>query len=235
LHPLEIRRLSAGYGKAWVLAGVNITFSEGINSIIGPNGAGKSTLFRCLSRLISYQGEISFLGVSLSNLNPDKIVKMGIVQCPEGRLLFPEMSVFENLEMGSYLIKDSNQVQASLEDVFTLFPVLKKRVKQLAGTLSGGEQQMLAIGRSMMSKPKLLLLDEPSFGLSPIVKENVAEGIKEIANKGIWILLNEQDTSVAMNVAETFFIIDTGQIVFEGSRESLMQNDILMETYLGAV
>jgi branched-chain amino acid transport system ATP-binding protein len=160
---------------------------------------------------------------------------MGIVQCPEGRLLFPEMSVFENLEMGSYLIKDSNQVQASLEDVFTLFPVLKKRVKQLAGTLSGGEQQMLAIGRSMMSKPKLLLLDEPSFGLSPIVKENVAEGIKEIANKGIWILLNEQDTSVAMNVAETFFIIDTGQIVFEGSRESLMQNDILMETYLGAV
>lgn len=234
MYLLELRHLTARYGKTVVLRNLDLAVAQGeITSIIGPNGAGKTTLFRSISGQIAYEGEIFFIGNSLKSMKPEKIVQEGVIQCPEGRLLFPGMSVLDNLEMGAYLRKDRLRVGEDLEYIFSLFSVLRERRNQLAGTLSGGEQQMLAIGRSIMSRPKLLMLDEPSFGLSPLMKEFVSENIKIICKKGQNILLNEQDTTVAMEIAEKFCILDNGKIVFEGTKDVLLMNKILRETYLG--
>ena len=233
MHLLEIRDLITGYGKVVVLRNLNLVVEEGeIAAIIGPNGVGKTTLFHSISGLLPYDGEILFAGAPLSGMKPKQIIREGLIQCPEGRWLFPGMSVLDNLEVGAHLTKNKAEVRKNLEIVFSMFPILGDRKKQMAGTLSGGEQQMLAIARSLMSKPKLLMLDEPSFGLSPLIKSFLCENIKKLTMKGQNVLLNEQDTNVAMNIANKFFILDGGKIVFGGFKHLLLENETLKKTYL---
>lgn len=242
---LEVDNLTVQYDGAIALNNISIKVEKGeFVGVVGPNGAGKSTLLKAISGILrefqrgrreraSISGTILFEKEKIEKLKPWKVVKKGIVLCPERRRLFPEMSVYENITMGSYLRKDKDQVKKDLERVYQLFPILKERKDQMAQTLSGGEGQMLAIARALMSKPKLLMIDEPSLGLAPLVKQKVFESIKEVWSSGITILLVEQDASIALNLANRAYVITHGRIAAQGTREELMKNEDIREMYIG--
>ena len=232
---LEVKDLTVYYDGALALNSASLVVEDGkFISVVGPNGAGKTTLLRAISGLEEPDsGTITFDGERIDRLPAYKIVKKGIVHCPERRRPFPEMSVLENLKMGAYLRKDKEGISKALETSFALFPVLKDRSDQEARTLSGGEQQMLAVARSLMSKPKLLLIDEPSMGLAPILKDKMFDAIKKIQLSGVTVLLVEQDVSVAMGISDRIYVLAHGRIVTEGTREQLMKDRDVREIYLG--
>jgi len=234
LPQVEIRDLRVAYGKAKILEGVSMDVEpRELVSVIGPNGAGKTTLLRAISRVAEAQGSISFEGARVDHLSPVEVVKRGIIHCPERRRLFPDLSVQGNLEMGAFLRQDKEEVQKDMERMFILFPILKERRTQDARTLSGGEQQMLAIARSLMSQPKLLMLDEPSMGLAVLVKKFLAETIQEIRQNGVTILLVEQDTDLAFSVADRVYVLEHGQVALQGVPGDLVKNPYIKEIYLG--
>jgi branched-chain amino acid transport system ATP-binding protein len=232
---VEIEDLHVYYGAIHALKGVSLTVNEGeIVTLIGANGAGKSTTLRAINGLNRpRQGRIRFQGVDITGATPHSIVKSGIAQSPEGRRLFPRMSVTENLEMGAFQRSDRGNFAGDMERVFELFPRLKERRAQKAGTLSGGEQQMCAIGRALMARPKLLLLDEPSMGLAPIFVERIFEIVLEINNQGTPVLLVEQNALMALDVAQRGYVMETGRIALQGPASELKANDQVRQTYLG--
>jgi branched-chain amino acid transport system ATP-binding protein len=233
---LELKDVHIRYGVIEAVKGVNMKVNEGeVVSLIGGNGAGKTTTLRAISMVHSpYQGEILFRGRDITSLKSHDVVSLGIVQVPEGRHIFPNMSVAENLEMGAFNITGSKkESQEIIDHVFDLFPVLKERRRQAGGTLSGGEQQMLAIGRAMMGRPKLLMLDEPSMGLAPQIVEKVFEVIAEINAQGTPVLLIEQNAQMALNAAARGYVIETGEIVLDDDAKSLLGNDQVRKAYLG--
>ncbi len=232
---LEIKKLYHYYEKAKALEEINMKVEEGsLDAVIGPNGAGKSTLLKVISGLEEPdRGKIEFLGERIDGMKPHRIAKKGIAHCPERRRLFPDMSVLENLEMGAYTLKDKKKYNELLNFVFEVFPRLKERLKQRAGTLSGGEQQMLAIGRSIMANPKLLLLDEPSLGLAPKIKNFIFEVINKIKKEGTTTLLIEQDAVLAMNAAENIIVLEDGKIEMRGTKEQLIKEPRIKKVYLG--
>ena len=232
---LELRDVHAYYGNIQALKGISLTVEPGeVVTLIGSNGAGKSTTLKTISGLLRPRsGEIWFDGVRIDGTNAAAIVAMGISQSPEGRRVFPRMSVQENLEMGAFQRKRGPEVNADYERVFTLFPRLRERRTQHAGTLSGGEQQMLAIGRALMAKPRLLLLDEPSMGLAPILVEQIFDIIKEINTQGTTVLLVEQNALMALGLARRGYILETGAIVLEDEAARLAQNPEVQRAYLG--
>lgn len=234
---LELSGLSVHYGTFKALDRIHLHVEEGeLVVLLGANGAGKSTIFRTISGLNKpSEGEITFFGKSIGGLAPDRLVGAGIVQCPEGRLLFPQMTVAENLQMGGYIYRGQKRlIKKGMEEVFELFPVLKEKKDCPAGSLSGGQQQMAAIGRALMSKPKLLLLDEPSIGLAPLVVEQMFAVIQTIHHSGTTILLAEQNASAALRIADRGYVIENGKIVLEGKREELFENDEIRRAYIGA-
>ena len=230
---LEVRGITGGYGYIQILWDVSFNIKEGeVVTIIGPNGAGKTTLLKTISGLLKpWSGEIYFRGKRISGLPAYKIVAEGIALVPEGRELFPKMSVMDNLLLGSYL--SSSKRQETLEKVFDLFPVLRERRNQMAGTLSGGEQQMLAIARGLMSNPKLLMLDEPSLGIAPIVVLKIFDTIKRLNEMGVTILLVEQNVYHALELAHRGYVLERGRVVLEGERKFLIENKYVKEAYLG--
>jgi len=242
---LEVKDLTVHYNGALVLDGINLKVEDGkFVAVVGPNGAGKTTLLRAISGLVKehppgaaehphMSGTVTFDGKRVDKLKAYNVTKRGIILCPERRRPFFEMSVQENVEIGAYLRKDKEEIKKDLEWVYKLFPVLKERADQMSGTLSGGEQQMLAIARALMSKPKLLLIDEPSLGLAPKLKEEVFESIKEIQRSGVTILLVEQDVSVALDLADRIYVIAHGRIAAEGTKKELMKDTDVREIYLG--
>ena len=232
---LELQDIHSYYGNIHALKGVSFTVDDGeIVTLIGANGAGKSTTMRTIQGLLRpRQGTILLNGVALEKMHTNNIVAQGISQAPEGRQIFPRMTVLENLQMGAYQRKDKDDIRKDLERVFELFPRLKERIAQKGGTLSGGEQQMLAIGRAMMARPKVLMLDEPSMGLAPILVEQIFEIIKEINAQGTTILLVEQNAMMALSVASRGYVLETGRIVLAGTAEELKNNKQVQDTYLG--
>ncbi len=233
---LQIKDLDAGYGNVQVLKGVNLDVAEGeLVAVIGANGAGKSTLLRCISGLIKpKQGSIHFLGKDITSIPSKKIVSLGLVQVPEGRLLFPEMSVRENLALGAYSINNSEEEARLFKMVYTLFPVLQERDSQLAGTLSGGEQQMVAIGRGLMSAPKLIMLDEPSLGLAPIMVSAIFKMIVRINSEfGVSALLIEQNVKHSCEICNRAYVIENGSVVLQGKGRELLNNQHVRRAYLG--
>jgi branched-chain amino acid transport system ATP-binding protein len=232
---LEVNDLNVFYGAIHALQGISFGVGEGeIVCLIGANGAGKSTTLNTLSGLLqSRSGSVHFRGADLSLATAEEIVGRGIIQVPEGRKIFGTLTVMENLEMGAFTRSDKDEIEASLARVFKSFPRLKDRQKQLGGTLSGGEQQMLAIARGLMGKPGLLLLDEPSMGLSPILVEEIFAIVQEINRGGTSILLVEQNAQMALSVANRGYVLETGRIVLEGSGEELMHNPEVARAYLG--
>jgi branched-chain amino acid transport system ATP-binding protein len=233
---LELKNVHTYYGKIHALKGMSITVNKGeIVTLIGSNGAGKSTTLRTISGLLTpRQGEVSFDGKRIDTIPPHEIVKLGIAQSPEGRRIFPRLTVLENLEMGAYLY-DTRSVtyQTDLERVFDLFPRLRERVAQKGGTLSGGEQQMLAIGRALMTRPQVLLLDEPSMGLAPVLVEQIFEIVKAINEQGTTVLLVEQNALQALGIAHRGYVLQSGTIVIEDSAAALRANEIVQKAYLG--
>jgi branched-chain amino acid transport system ATP-binding protein len=232
---LEIRSLTVHYGKALALESVDISVRDhALVAVIGPNGAGKTTLLRALSGLVPpTSGAILFEGRTLAGLAAHRIVRLGLVHCPEGRRPFPELNVQENLLLGMPLWPSRPDAEARLVEVFQLFPRLRERAAQLAGTLSGGEQQMLAIGRALMCRPKLLLLDEPSMGLAPMIVAEVFDAIRKIRGMGVTVLLVEQNVELALEVCDMVAVLDHGRKVFEGTSAELSGNSALTEVYLG--
>ena len=231
----EIKGISVYYRKSLAIKDVTVNVPEaGVVSIIGANGAGKSTILKALVGLVPVRGgDIVFEGENLAELETADRVKRGIVLVPEGRQLFPYLSVMTNLKLGATLRRDRGGIAESLEYVFHLFPRLKERLKQNAGTLSGGEQQMLAIGRGLMANPRLLCLDEPSVGLAPIVVEQVGNVIREINKRGISVLLVEQNAHLALGVCQTGYVLEVGRVVFSGDAEAIRCSDIVKRAYLG--
>ena len=231
---LEVRDLVAGYGGVPILRGVSLTVGAGeIVAVLGANGVGKTTLNRAISGLIQCTaGEIGFAGAAIQALSPPDIVAAGLIHVPEGRKIFPNMSVRENLELGSYRRARQNRT-ANLERAFTIFPRLKERTAQLAGTLSGGEQQMLAIGRGLMAEPKLIIMDEPSLGLSPLLVEEMFTLIATIAAEGLAVMLVEQNVVQSLELASRAYVLENGAVVMEGAAEDLKRDPRLMKTYLG--
>ena len=232
---LEVKNLVVSYGAIKALRGISFSVEQGeVISLIGSNGAGKTTTLHSISNLIKKNsGSIFFEGTDITNLSADKIVKMGLIQVPEGRRVFANLSVKENLEMGAYLRKDKEQIKKDMEWGYELFPRLKERLSQLAGTLSGGEQQMLAMARALMSKPKLLLLDEPSMGLAPILVDEIFEIIKKISSAGTTILLVEQNAYKALSIANRAYILETGEITKDGKASDLINDKAVISAYLG--
>src|ERR1039457_3713456 len=232
---LTIDKLNFSYGDLKVLWNIDLEVKEGeIVSVVGANGAGKSTTLKNISRLVKpASGSITFNGENLQGLESHQVVERGIVQVPEGRKIFPEMTVLENLRMGSYIPAARKDSETNLERVFTMFPRLKEREKQLGGTMSGGEQQMLAIGRGLMSNPKLLLLDEPSLGLSPLFVKIIFEIIQEINKQGVTILLVEQNVFQSLKIASRAYVLETGRVVLTGSGQELLSNDHVKKAFLG--
>lgn len=230
---LEVNKLTVYYDKALALEDVNIHVGKGeIVTVLGPNGAGKTTLLRAISGLVKAKGNITFNQKRIDGLPPHEIVRLGIVHCPERRRVFPEMSVLDNLMLGAYLRGNKKDTIEDLERVYSLFPVLKERSNQIAKTLSGGEQQMLAIGRALMSRPKILMLDEPSLGLAPILQESIFKSINEIARSGVSILLVEQNVHQALNVADRGYVLKGGHIVTSGDKHEIMKDDYIKTVYL---
>ncbi|PKM82886.1 MAG: ABC transporter ATP-binding protein [Firmicutes bacterium HGW-Firmicutes-14] len=232
---LEVKDLVVYYGKALALEKVSLLVKENeFVALVGPNGAGKTTLLNTISGLLTpAAGEILWNNSKINGIKPSEIVRLGISQCPEGRKLAPEMTVRENLEMGAFVRKDKKKIAEDLEKTFQLFPRLKERHLQLAGTLSGGERQMVAIARSLMSRPRLLMLDEPSLGLAPIIKEKIFEVIREINSTGTTVLLVEQDTQMAFQFADRAYVLETGNIVMHDKPEHLLGQSEFRKAYLG--
>lgn len=230
---LEIKDLSVNFGGIKAVVGISMQVPEGkIITLIGANGAGKSTILRSVSGIVKPQhGDIVFDGESIFGKTPDVIVSKGITLVPEGRRVFPNLTVLENLKIGAYLRKD--KLDDDIEYIYSLFPRLKERNWQLAGTLSGGEQQMLAVGRALMSRPRLIMMDEPSLGLAPLVVKDIFEIIKTINKSGITVLLNEQNANMALKIADLGYVIETGRITLTGTGEELLSNESVKEAYLG--
>jgi branched-chain amino acid transport system ATP-binding protein len=232
---LEVKNITVHYGKSVAIQDVSLQVPEGgLVSIIGANGAGKSTILKAISGLVPLtSGEIWFLGNKISDKQTADIVRLGVSLIPEGRQLFPYLSVLSNLNLGASSRSDRGEINKSLEEVYKLFPILSERSKQNAGTLSGGEQQMLAIGRGLMSNPKLLCMDEPSLGLAPKVIEELGEVIKNINQRGVSILLVEQNVHLALDVASTCYVLQVGRVVLEGDIDKIKSSDIVKSAYLG--
>jgi branched-chain amino acid transport system ATP-binding protein len=232
---LEVKELRVHYGIVEAVKGVSFQIDAGtIVSLIGANGAGKSTVLRALTGLVTpSSGEIRFETLSLLGLAPHQIVRLGIAHVPEGRRLFPKMSVFENLHMGAYLQRNKAEVAETLEMVYEHFPILKERGRQRAGSLSGGEQQMLAMARALMNKPKLLLLDEPSIGLSPIMTAEIGKIVRQINSLGVTIVLVEQNAMLALTLAQYGYVLETGNLVMQGKAQELLQDEGVKKAYLG--
>jgi branched-chain amino acid transport system ATP-binding protein len=232
---LSIRELRVQYGKATAIDGVSLSVTEGsVVSMIGANGAGKTTVLRAISGLTAISsGEIFFEDWRIDWMDPADIVELGLVHIPEGRRLFPYLTVLSNLQLGASLRKDKDGIKKDLDEVFGYFPRLRERRNQKAGTLSGGEQEMLAIGRGLMAKPRLLLMDEPSLGLAPIVVEHLGEVIKDINKRGVSVLLVEQNVHLALGVASRGYALQVGRVVLEGDIEKMKSSDIVKRAYLG--
>ena len=232
---LKIENLNFSYGDLKVLWDVNVEVTEGeIVTVVGANGAGKSTILKNISRLEKPgSGSITFNGVDLTKHEAHEVVELGVVQVPEGRKIFPQMTVTENLRMGSYTRKARQNRDANMDRVFTMLPRLKEREKQLGGTMSGGEQQMLAIARGLMADPKLLLLDEPSLGLSPLLVKSIFAIISEISKQGVTILLVEQNVFQSLRIANRGYVLETGRVVLKDNGAALLNNDHIKKAYLG--
>ena len=232
---LQVDDLHVFYGQIHALRGVNLEVrKDQIVTLIGGNGAGKTTTLKTISSILApAEGEIRLEGARLNDIAPHKVVGMGVVHVPEGRRIFGRLSVQENLNMGAFLRKDKGAIKASEDRVFELFPRLKERIGQTAGTLSGGEQQMLAMGRAIMSHPQVLLLDEPSMGLAPIIVDQVFDAIQNIRDQGVTVLLVEQNALMALRVADYGYVIETGEIVLTGPGQDLLKNEQVIEAYLG--
>jgi branched-chain amino acid transport system ATP-binding protein len=233
---LEIKNLTVSYGAVTALHGISLSVPDGkIVTLIGANGAGKTTALKTISGLLKPRGgEVLYDGRNIAGLPPHQIVKLGLSHVPEGRMIFANLTVMENLQLGAYLQKDKKIIRRELENVFNLFPRLKEREKQIAGTLSGGEQQMLAIGRALMSRPKFLMLDEPSLGLAPLLVKTIFEKIVEInRQQGITILLVEQNANLALGISHSGYVLETGRIAVQGDSTALRQNPQVKTAYLG--
>jgi len=233
---LEVKDLIVSYGAIKALKGISFTVKNGeIVTLIGANGAGKTTTLRTISGLLrAEEGHIFYMGDEITNKQPHKIVQMGITHVPEGRRIFPDLTVRENLEMGAWTLRDKKLKQDKMEAVFELFPRLKERQKQSAGTLSGGEQQMLAVGRALMTEAQLVLLDEPSMGLAPMLVEEIFKVITEINREGKTILLVEQNAEMALQIADYAYVLEVGNITIEGNAKEVAENPKVKEAYLGA-
>ena len=233
---LEVKNMGARYGAIQALKNVSLSVEKGeIAALIGANGAGKSTTLRVISGLLKpSSGEVLFEGQSVLKMKPGEIVQRGIVQCPEGRQVFARMSVEENLKLGAFAHHKQPDWLAPMDQVYELFPILAERRRQQAGTLSGGEQQMLAVGRSLMARPRCLLLDEPSLGLAPVVVERIFEVILEIVASGVTVLLVEQNANLALSVSTTAFVLEVGEVTMSGSGKELLADDRVRAAYLGA-
>lgn len=232
---LKVKDLNVHYGGIHAIQGLSFNIERGeIITLIGSNGAGKTSTLRAISNLIKSTGSIKYKDKEISNLSAEKIVAEGLIHVPEGRRIFTALTVEENLLMGAYLRRDKEKIAQDLSFVYTLFPRLKERTKQHGGTLSGGEQQMLAIGRSLLSSPQLLMLDEPSMGLAPIIIEEIFSAIKEINEKaGLTVLLVEQNANIALQTAHRGYVIETGKILFSGDAKNLLYDDRVRKAYLG--
>jgi branched-chain amino acid transport system ATP-binding protein len=233
---LEVKNLTVNYGVITALQGVSLSVRQGnIVTLIGANGAGKTTTLRAISGLLKARsGEVLYEGRPVTNLPPHEIVRQGLAHVPEGRMVFANLSVMENLRMGAYLVRDRHAIAQGLDYVFGVFPRLKEREKQLAGTLSGGEQQMLAIGRALMGRPKFLMLDEPSLGIAPLLVQKIFEKIVEInREQGLTILLVEQNANLALEVSSYGYVLETGRILLEGPAAELRSNPQVKSAYLG--
>ena len=233
---LSVKNLNFWYGEIHALKGVSLEVpSNGVVALLGANGAGKTTMLRCISNLVKgrHTGEIYYMGERVDGKSAHALSKMGIAQCIEGRHIFSQLTVRENLMMGAYLCKDQAKIKRNLEYAFALFPRLLEREKQMGGTLSGGEQQMLAVGRALMQDPKLLMLDEPSLGLAPLLIDEVFRAIRQIHEDGMPILLVEQNSQAALQVADRGYVIETGEVVLEDTAENLLNNEAVKKSYLG--
>jgi branched-chain amino acid transport system ATP-binding protein len=233
---LSVRNLSVNYGAITALRGISLEVKQGdIVTLIGANGAGKTTTLRAISGLLKASGgEILYQGRNIANLPAHKIVKLGVSHVPEGRMIFANLTVLENLKMGAYLQREQSVIDAEMEHVFGLFPRLQERQKQIAGTLSGGEQQMLAIGRALMSRPKFLMLDEPSLGIAPLLVKTIFEKIAEInRQRGLTILLVEQNANLALEISRFGYVLETGQIILGDTSAALRENPKVRASYLG--
>lgn len=234
---LAVKNVQARYGHVQALAGVSLDVEErSAVTLIGSNGAGKSTLLRVVSGLLKpVAGQVEFQGERIDSLSPDRIIARGIAHCPEGRRVFPELTVRENLEMGGYLVRSNKVVNERIDKLFSSFPILRERHNQSAGTLSGGEQQQLAIARALMTEPKMVLFDEPSLGLAPILVEQVGQIILQLKKERITILLVEQNANMAMELAEYAYVMETGRIILQGPSEQLRKDEKVIHAYLGGL
>jgi branched-chain amino acid transport system ATP-binding protein len=232
---LELKEVSCSYGKVRALHDFSLKIDEGsIVSILGANGAGKSTCLKAISRLVKLQsGSIVFQGKDITSLGPADVVRLGLIQVPEGRMLFPQLSVEENMNMGAYCRKDREGIRKDKEKMYGYFPILAQRKRQTAATLSGGEQQMLAIARGLMAKPRILLLDEPSLGLAPVIVETIFSFLKELGKEGTTILLVEQNAAMALRIADTGYVLETGNLAMSGPASTLLKDRKVRESYLG--
>lgn len=232
---LEVKDLYVNYGAIEAIKGISFTVKPGeIVTLIGANGAGKTTTLHTISGLVKAKsGSITYNGTDLQKIDPSKIISLGIAHVPEGRHLFPEMTVEENLQMGAFISKNKEETAAAMQDVYEKFPRLRERRRQLAGTLSGGEQQMVAVGRALMGKPSIILMDEPSMGLSPLLVKEVFAIIKEIHAAGITVLLNEQNAKMALSIADRAYVLETGTISISGDAQELLRDDRVKKAYLG--
>ncbi|HRY13044.1 MAG TPA: ABC transporter ATP-binding protein [Syntrophomonadaceae bacterium] len=232
---LQIKDIDVYYGSIHALKKLSLEVEKGsIVTLIGANGAGKTTTLNTISGILRPRnGTIIYKGIDITRVAPEKIVGLGISQVPEGRRVFSTMTVVENLEMGAYLRRDKKEIQADMETVYARFPRLEERRRQLAGTLSGGEQQMLAIGRALMARPELMLMDEPSMGLAPLLVKEIFSIIKDINERGTTILLVEQNANMALSIAHKAFVIETGEIVLQGTAEQLLKSEDVKKAYLG--
>lgn len=233
---IKVENLHVYYGAIHAIKGVSFEVSEGeIVTLIGSNGAGKSTILKTISQLLQQEeGDIYFLNESLSGLEPHKVVELGISHVPEGRRVFPQLTVLENLQMGAYIRNDKDAIEDDLSMVFNRFPRLEERKSQLAGTLSGGEQQMLAMGRALMSRPKILILDEPSMGLAPILVDEIFNIIQDINKSGTTVLLVEQNANRALKISHKGYVLETGKIIASGKSKDLLNDEKVKEAYLSA-
>lgn len=233
---LEIKDLHVKYGAIHAIQGVSLGVDEGeVVSLIGANGAGKTTILHTISGLVkAASGSIELLGTNLLKTNPSAMIRLGLAHVPEGRRIFASMTVDENLEMGAFVRKDRDAVREEIREIYERFPRLMERRNQIAGTLSGGEQQMLAIGRALMGRPKLLLMDEPSMGLAPILVREIFKIIQELKASGMTVLLIEQNARLALSIANRAYVLETGRIVMEGNAQELLENDQVRKAYLGA-
>ena len=232
---LEVKNLEVYYGVIQAIKGISFEVNEGeVIALIGANGAGKTTTLQTITGMLQPKaGEIIFEGKDISKIPGHKIVTMGMAHVPEGRRVFAELSVYENLKLGAYTRKDKKEIEETLARVYKSFPRLEERKNQLAGTLSGGEQQMLAMGRALMSKPKIILMDEPSMGLSPIFVNEIFDIIQEVSKSGTTVLLVEQNAKKALSIADRAYVLETGKIVLEGKASDLLNNDSIKKAYLG--